>query len=341
MREPEIPKLVSEVVATLTEIFRAKGRTAILEVLENAHAHFDETDFDNWNGGTYTWALRLEVPVTVFAAIEPRLSEVEKEIGDKLGYITRLHPNDHVGEVSITPVAPGSKRIVQRTSPPDHEVRRIWPDGRFRLFLSHVSKHKRAISKLRAQLGLRGIAAFVAHEDIEPSREWQQEIELALRSMHALAAVLTPDFHDSKWTDQEIGWALGRGVAAIPVRLGLDPYGLVGKFQGVRGTLDQPEALAVSIAKILLKNSQTHGEMRRSLVASFRTADSHIMAQALRKILVTVTDFTEDEKTSLRNACTENKNVAEAYYVPEAIYKVVGHPPQPTAVAVNEEDVPF
>ncbi len=29
--------------------------------------------------------------------------------------------------------------------------------------------------------------------------------------MDALAALLTTDFHDSNWTDQEVGFAIGRG----------------------------------------------------------------------------------------------------------------------------------
>src|SRR5439155_10900732 len=82
----------------------------------------------------------------------------------------------------------------------------------FRLFLSHVSEHKLLAGKLKDELLLRGISAFVAHEDIAPSLVWQNEIELALRSMHALAALLTPDFHASNWTDQEVGFALGKGI---------------------------------------------------------------------------------------------------------------------------------
>ena len=30
--------------------------------------------------------------------------------------------------------------------------------------------------------------------------------------MHVLVALLTPDFHESKWTDQEVGFAIGKGV---------------------------------------------------------------------------------------------------------------------------------
>lgn len=340
MASAGFPKPVSEVMATLADIFRHQERAEILELLESAHAHFDEINYDNWQGGTYTWALRLEVPVPLFATLDARLMAIEKEIEAKLSYLGRLHPNDPVGEVTITPITPGASVLGQRMVPSELEVRRLWPKGCFRLFLSHVSSHKIAVSKLKVELALRGVTAFVAHEDIEPSLQWRDQIELGLRSMHALAALITPDFHASCWTDQEIGWALGRGVLVVPVRLGVDPYGFAGKFQGVPGSLEKPVELADAIVIALLANPQTHGEMRRSLVSAFAHAESFLMAMALRTLLVKIKDFTEEEITAMRTACVENDQVANAYHVVRDIYAAIGKPPAPKPVEANE-DVPF
>src|SRR5580658_8955864 len=104
MPETGFPRPVAEVVATLADIFRHQRRTEIVEVLESAHAWFDNTGYDNWNGGTHTWALRLEVPVSIFASVEPRLSKIEKEIGEKLSYFARSYPNDNLSEVTISPI---------------------------------------------------------------------------------------------------------------------------------------------------------------------------------------------------------------------------------------------
>jgi len=339
MREAAFPKPVAEVVATLADIFRHQGRAEVAELLESAHARFDEVDYDNWNGGTYTWALRLEVPVAVFASVEPRLSGIEKDIGSKLAYFSRSYPNDHLREVTVSPIAAGVSALGQRMAPSELDVRRLWAEGRFRLFLSHVSKHKAAVSELKDELALRGVAGFVAHEDIEPSLEWQVEIALALRSMHALAALITADFHASCWTDQEVGWAYGRGLLVLPVRLGTDPYGFPGKVQGVSGTLEQPAALAASLVKVLLVNPQTHGEMRRALVSAFAGATSFAMARAVCPHVVEVADFTEDEKELLRKACTENSQIARAYGVANAISTAFGSP-RP-AEEPQADDVPF
>lgn len=332
MPEATFPKPVSEVVATLADVFRHQGQDELVHLIESSSAYFDPVNFDNWNGGTTTWALRLEVPVPIFASVEPRLSAVEKEIGKKLSYFDRLHPNDPIGEVTISPVAPGAATLGYRVAPSDLEVRRLWPEGQFRLFASHVSAHKVAVSKLKDELELFGISAFVAHEAIQPSLEWQREIELALRSMHALLALITPDFHASNWTDQEIGWAFGRGVLVVPVRLGKDPYGFAGKVQGISGNLEQPKSLAKSVFGALLTNPQTHAEMRHALARAFCSAGSYPHAIMLRDYIPEITDFTDAEKASMRDACKSNDQLANAYKVPETIYKAFGKPPKPAVI---------
>lgn len=339
MPEAAFPKPVGEVVATLAEIFRHQRRSEIVELLESANASIELINYDNWNGGTYTWILRLDVPVPLFASVEPQLEAVEKEIGAKLTYLSRMYSNDNLDTVTITPLSSAAGAASTRFVPSDLDVQRIWPSGFFRLFLSHISEHQAAVGELKEALLLRGVAAFVSHKDIQPSLEWQEEIELALRSMHALAALLTPDFQDSDWTDQEIGWAFGRGLVVLPVRLPTNPYGFAGKVQGIGGDLRNPDDLAVSIVNALLTNSQTHGEMRRALILAFCGATSFAMARALCPIVVKVTDFTEDEKAALRKACTENSQVSGAYLVPNAIFRTFGRPL--TEEAKEADNAPF
>ncbi len=112
-------------------------------------------------------------------------------------------------------------------------TKRIWKGDAFRLFLSHKTAVKRQTAELKNRLSEYGVSCFVAHEDIYPTKEWQEEIENALASMDGFAAILTSDFHDSLWTDQEVGYALARGVPMIAVKLGKDPYGFIGKFQAL------------------------------------------------------------------------------------------------------------
>lgn len=132
-----------------------------------------------------------------------------------------------------------------------------WNPGYFRLFLSHLSAFKKSTSMLQAALKKYGISSFVAHEDIEPSKEWQEEIESALHTMDALVAVLMPGFKESNWCDQEVGVAFGRNVLIIPVMKELNPYGFIGKFQGIQAVGKTIGQVAEEIFQVLIKNPKT------------------------------------------------------------------------------------
>jgi hypothetical protein len=339
MNDTGFPKAVEDVVATLTDIYRHQGQPDIVELLESSNARIEETNYDNLNGGTSFYTLMLDVPVAVFATVEPKLSEVEKSISSKLGIICRNLINDHLDSVTITPLTSKSASVGPKAKPADIEVKHLWTEGFFRLFLSHVSLHKVDLAKIKTELRLHGISAFIAHEDIKPSLEWQNEIELALRSMHALAALLTPEFHTSEWTDQEVGFALGRGVLVVPIGLGLIPYGFIGKVQGMRSSLEQPSRLANQLFSTLLEHPSTHRHMRKGLAYAFAAAGSFSSAISLSKVILTVKGFAADEKTVIERACEENDQVINATGVVSRVCAAIGirNPNK----AADADDIPF
>jgi hypothetical protein len=91
------------------------------------------------------------------------------------------------------------------------EAGNYWLQFHFRLFISHVSDHMAMVSALGKELRQYGIHGFLAHSDIHPTQQWRDQIRWALRTCDALLALMTPDFHSSDWTDQEIGFVLGLG----------------------------------------------------------------------------------------------------------------------------------
>ncbi len=340
MGDEGFPKPVESVVATLRDIYRHQGDAEIVEVLESASARFELTDYDNWNGGTSTYALTLEIPVTLFAGVEPRLESLEKGICSKLQTLCRDLTHDHIGSVRITPVASNSASIGPVPRPAEADVKHLWSDGAFRLFISHTSGNTEDVTKLKVELQQRGMSAFVAHEDIRPSLHWQSEIELALRSMHALVALLTDDFHASEWTDQEVGFALGKGVLVLPVRLASDPYGFIAKVQGLSGSLARPKELASLITRTLLEHPSTRRQMRKGIVSAFAVAESYVMAISLSKMIETIEDFSKDEKSLIQNACKDNDQVFNATGVVGRVCKAIGLP-EPKQGEEQEDDVPF
>lgn len=111
---------------------------------------------------------------------------------------------------------------------------KIWRKGRLRLFVSHSYTDRKRVADLAERMERAGIHAFVAHRDIRPTSEWQNVIDHALRSCHAMLAYLTPKFRDGAWTGQETGYCLQREVLVLSVTAGLLPFGFLARA-GARG----------------------------------------------------------------------------------------------------------
>lgn len=137
-------------------------------------------------------------------------------------------------------------------APPDELVApRSWSSvvGK-KVFLSHLSKSKDKALRLKQCLGTWGVHLFVAHEDIHPTLEWQREIVRALRGMDAFISLHTPGFSSSIWCQQEVGFAIARGVPIIAIRMGEDPVGLLAASQALSRGKKTAEELSLEIAQI-------------------------------------------------------------------------------------------
>ena len=104
------------------------------------------------------------------------------------------------------------------------------------------------------------------HVDIKPSKEWEVEIEKALFSMNALCAILTPDFNESSWCDQEVGYAFGRNVLTIPIDKGLLPYGMFGKIQAIKSDGKNAQQIAEGVFNAIVDNDKSRIEYTHMLM---------------------------------------------------------------------------
>lgn len=150
------PKPAIEVISILADMFRLEVKPELIEVCESAHVRIDEVSYDNWNGGTSTWVLQLEVPVELFVSIKPRLPFIEAEIGAALALVGRQYTNHLLSAALIHPAQVGVSSLGRRMEPPDIDIRRVWGDIKYRLFLSHLSSDKLFVSKLKTELSQRG-----------------------------------------------------------------------------------------------------------------------------------------------------------------------------------------
>lgn len=313
-RTHELPKSLERYIAALAKLYSLEGEKQKLEVLVNSQLRVhEEWSYDNLNGGMYGHALFLTVPESLYLASVREREDIQRAIRDDINKVHNVQ-NEFIDEVFIemeiiqdhdwrkeSGLILSGKRVIT----PDAE-KRIWGDEGFRLFLSHKTEVKQNTAKLKQDLKFYGVSCFVAHEDILPTQEWQNEIESALCSMDALVALMTEGFHDSLWTDQEVGFAFGRGVPILSVRLGKDPYGFIGKFQALTCTW---ESAAKEIVKILIKQDK----MLNAYVSAVENCPDWGSGNTLACILPFIEKINESQEVRLLAAYNENGEVTGSF----------------------------
>jgi len=260
MKENEfiLPKKIDHLLATLSKYYAKKGEDELREIVENSIPEVQPgLSYDNWDGGIYSHGLILKLPEEIYISLVDKKSQFESQIASDLNKINGTK-NESFEEVSFDIDTMGNKDcrrssgslLLEKEDQPKQD---LWEPSKYCVFLSHKVEVKKEVAELKNSLKIYGVTSFVAHEDIRPTKEWQNEIEYALQTMDAFIALLTEDYHKSDWTDQEVGYALCRGVPIISLNLGKNPYGFIGKFQALKHNWKEAP---LAIAKILIRHSK-------------------------------------------------------------------------------------
>jgi hypothetical protein len=238
--------------------------------------------------------------------------------GDDAGYILRMI--DDAPDKTLLELA--AHLGYSLTSKLSVKAPAFWDDGKLRLFISHLAKHKVAAGRLKRLLSGYGISCFVAHDDIAPTKEWEEEILAALDTCHCLIALMHPDFHKSVWADQEIGYAMGRGVPVCSVRLGQDPYGFIGRYQAFAGSDDELQDLALELYEAYAQDVRTESIISEAVIHMFEESESYARAKTLIALVEELSSWDTSYNSRLRKAVKNNRQVREAIGVPEAVERI-------------------
>jgi hypothetical protein len=310
----ELPKDIQHYLAALSKLYAQDGERQKQEIIVNSQVRIhEEWTSDNWDGGSSGHALYLTVPESLYLKLVKERQDLQNEIKTDINKIHNVQ-NEFIAEVFLemekvedrdwrreSGVLHSRQRVIAPTA-----EERIWGTEGYRLFLSHKAAVKKKTSELKEQLELYGVSSFVAHQDIHPTKEWQDEIENALASMDAFIALLTDDFHDSEWTDQEVGYALARGVPLIAVKLGKDPYGFIGKFQALACNW---EDAPLALVKLLMKQPR----MLDAYIKAVQRCKSFEHGNLLSKVLSHIDSLVEGQTKSLVSAFNENTQLQGSF----------------------------
>lgn len=87
-------------------------------------------------------------------------------------------------------------------------------------FISYQTSDKTVAGRIKNELASIGIASFLAHEDIEVSKEWRIKILEELTKADLFVCLLSKEYYSSPWCVQESGIAAFRaGMKIIPLSI--------------------------------------------------------------------------------------------------------------------------
>jgi len=97
------------------------------------------------------------------------------------------------------------------------------------IFISYSHLNNSVASEVKSELEAAYLTCFLAHDDINASEDWHDQIWKALRNCDAFVGLVTSDFNASAWCQQEVGAAFALDKPRLLVRVDAsNPPGFAG-----------------------------------------------------------------------------------------------------------------
>lgn len=308
-------------------MYRGREEDRLLsEIIINSAILVEEAvSYDNWDDGNYRHNVILYVDedtigkISDFDLQENLTSKIIRDLETQ----TKNIPNEFIKSLWIE-LADDSNLDYQSSVKftrqpivnPDNLT--IWKPEYIRLFISHKDEHKKEATLLAKKLEEYGISSFVAHDTIEPLEKWQNTIIKGLQSMEVMMVFVTDGFFQSCWTNQEIGFALGRGVPIISLKLEKEaPQGFIQDTQAIICGLDSNQDTVSKIYKVLSQKLNHEERIRKSLIQAFIKSPN--FKEALKRLtrLQPLEKITDLEIKQIINGFNDNDQLYNSLYLPQ------------------------
>jgi len=183
-----------------------------------------------------------------------------------------------------------------------------------RIFFSYSTIDKEIVGKLKFYLEEVGFEVFLAHEDISPCEEWQDEVIKNLQRCDIFIPLLTDNFMKSEWTNQEIGIAVDGNKFIIPLQINIKPPGFLGRIQSLKINPDEIGAYHAQQIVGLIKNKSKFGkDMKNFVIKQLEESTSFEEAAARSKLLNDFKDFNKDELDRIFNMTLSNRCIHDSF----------------------------
>jgi hypothetical protein len=191
-------------------------------------------------------------------------------------------------------------------------------------FISYQTDDKVTAGKLRQELLRYDIDSFLAHEDLEVSSEWQDEILENIKKSTLFICLLSKNYLKSCFCMQESGMAILLKMTIIPLSLDdtVSP-GFISKFQSKK-----IPSLNPTIADIFPGLLRYNRELGINIIIDFiGYSGSYRSAEAnFEYISPFINELTDKQATSLIEKILDNNQINSAHlcatkYIPQIVKK--------------------
>ena len=238
-----------------------------------------------------------------------KFTNLSQHIYPSVSLETRKHAAEQI-DVYIRQIIAQYKReyLIQEGSQVKNKDDRI---DEVRVFISYSSLNKKGAGEIKRWLSKFGFNVFLAHDDIDPSLEWQKAIIDNLKVCHVFIPIITPEFNESKWTDQESGMALITNKLIIPVSVskGLNPHGFLSIYQALKLDPKELEKGCIKIVKAIKDNERYAPIVLDLLIKSLKGSRSYASSEWKTSLISEFDSFTKEQFNLILETAINNNQI--------------------------------
>ncbi len=179
--------------------------------------------------------------------------------------------------------------------------------------MSYYNANKNLAGNIKSFLESYGIEVFLAHEDIQPLAEWQDVIIQNLKGCDIFMPLLTRNFKQSEWTDQETGFAISLGKVIIPLQIDIPPYGFLGKYQGFKFNKSDEEKSCKDIIKLIGNIAALKENFKDCLINALSNCGTFKIASEIADLLEGMQPFLPQQIKEIIRISIENSQVYDSF----------------------------
>ncbi|MBI2650466.1 toll/interleukin-1 receptor domain-containing protein [Candidatus Woesearchaeota archaeon] len=205
-----------------------------------------------------------------------------------------------------------------------------------RVFVSYATEDRFLAVALKRELEDFGIDVFLAHEDITPTTDWQATILATLKQCDIFLPLLTNNFSKSPWTDQETGVAIATQKFIIPLKVNIDPYGFIGKYQAFKFGYETRELdngnyyydckdSCRNIVNLILRHKTLRENLKDCLIRVFANCVTFAEAKEKAELLGNFESFTEEQISEIIKVSVNNNQIHDSWGARPILQKLISN----------------